>query len=114
MILFYSSNWSASFKGKWENWAKIVQSRGYVVVIADFTCISKGKLFQMKKDFVKILHWVNANCIQFGGDFNRLYVVGAKTGAHLVMHSILDSTFNILHSRFIIDNQLPPIYAVIL
>lgn len=114
IILVYSVNWSFDKKEKWRNWARIVESNGYVVIIPEFTSIENGKLFQMAYDFLKCLQWVVNNAVQFRGDVKRIYALGVETGAHLVMHCILDSIYNRMHAFMIKGFILPQIYGVVL
>jgi acetyl esterase/lipase len=114
IILVYSVNWSFDKKEAWGRWARLVQSKGYVVIIPEFTSVADGKLFEMSYDFLKCLQWVSSNGRQFRGDVKKIFVVGVEAGAHLTMHCILDSIFNRMHALMVKNLILPPIYGVVL
>lgn len=56
-------------------------------------------------DQVAVLHWVNSNIENFGGDVNRITVFGQSAGAASVSHLVLSSKANDLFQKAILISR---------
>lgn len=65
--------------------AKMLLAAGIHFVALDFSSVvdAKGDLSTLVDQVRRALVWISRNCASFGGDSERLYLVGHSSGAHL-------------------------------
>ncbi|KAF9025692.1 hypothetical protein BGZ52_008759 [Haplosporangium bisporale] len=76
---------------KYRYWARpdALLKMGYVVMIPDYTLYPKGAVDDMLEDVKMAVQWASRNCRQYGGDPQRLYLMGHSAGAHLCALTVL-------------------------
>lgn len=63
---------------------------GYVVVLAGYRLVPQGRYPAMLEDGAAALAWVNENVARFGGDPQRVFVMGHSAGAYNVVMLALE------------------------
>ena len=62
-----------------------MRRHGVVTVIPNYTLYPSGTMVDMVEDLSHVLDWVVQHIGAFGGDPNRIYLVGHSAGGHLGM-----------------------------
>jgi hypothetical protein len=61
---------------------------GAIVVNIDYRAYPHGNCRDMTEDVVRVLAWIRQHAHQWGGDKNRITLLGHSAGAHLVMNAV--------------------------
>ena len=92
VLFFYGGSWKS---GKREDYAFVghaFNAHGYVTVLPDYRLVPEIRYPEFIVDNVNALRWVAENIDRYGGDPQRLFVVGHSAGAYnAVMLGLLES-----------------------
>ncbi|PKI85367.1 hypothetical protein MVES1_000584 [Malassezia vespertilionis] len=69
--------------------ARTMSSKSYCVVIPDITYYPKARIRESVVDLRLALSWVGANISSYGGDPSRIYLMGFRNSAHLVLLTLI-------------------------
>ncbi|KAG8908943.1 hypothetical protein FRB99_000046 [Tulasnella sp. 403] len=100
VIVFIYAPYLGPFQGrKWmyESLGRNLSAKGYTVFIPDLTFYPEGRAKHMIQDIRRVLNWAWENAQKFGGDPDRIYLMGHGLGAHLSLQTILQDA--IVRSR---------------
>ncbi|KAG0089745.1 hypothetical protein BGZ92_004266 [Podila epicladia] len=89
VVFIYGGSWSSGSKLKYTLLGAKLRQMGYVVMIPDYTLYPKGSVNHMQEDVKLAVQWASRNCRQYGGDPQRLYLMGHSAGAHLCALAVL-------------------------
>ncbi|PWN92966.1 alpha/beta-hydrolase [Acaromyces ingoldii] len=62
-----------------------LRRQGYCVFVPDITWYPEARVKASVIDLRLVLRWVADNCARYGGDVNRIHVMGHGMSAHLIM-----------------------------
>src|SRR4051794_11872106 len=83
VIFFYGGYWQGGSKSEYFFAAQGLVSKGFVTVMPD-SRISPDVVFPaFVEDGATAVRWVHDHIAQFGGDPNRVYLMGHSAGAHI-------------------------------
>ncbi len=86
VIFFYGGCWGACTTFTRENYRFVAQAltaRGYIVVIPDYRRYPEVSFPQMMADSAAAAVWVMNNIDRFGGEADRIFLMGHSAGGHL-------------------------------
>ncbi|KAG0332074.1 hypothetical protein BG004_001394, partial [Podila humilis] len=83
VVFIYGGSWSSGSRAKYTLLGAKLRQMGYVAMIPDYTLYPKGKVGAMEQDVRMAVQWASRNCHLYGGDPQRLYLMGHSAGAHL-------------------------------
>ena len=86
IIFFYGGCWGECSDLKKSNYLFVGQafaSRGYTTVIADLRQYPDVNFSGLMSDASNVINWVSKNITRYGGDSERLVLVGHSSGAHI-------------------------------
>jgi acetyl esterase/lipase len=66
---------------------------GYIFVSTNYRLLPEGRYPQNVQDLANALAWVSDNIAEFGGDPDRIFLMGHSAGAGLVAQVATDETF---------------------
>jgi arylformamidase len=66
---------------------------GYIFVSTNYRLLPEGRYPQNVQDLANALAWVSENIAEFGGDPDRIFLMGHSAGAALVAQVATDETF---------------------
>ncbi|KAG0330748.1 hypothetical protein BG000_011538 [Podila horticola] len=89
VVFIYGGSWSSGSRVKYTLLGAKLRQMGYVVMIPDYTLYPKGSANDMLEDVKVAVQWASRNCRQYGGDPQRLYLMGHSAGAHLCALAVL-------------------------
>jgi len=81
--------WIIGYKAWGALLARCLMERGILVCCLDYRNFPQGTVGEMVADVGSGIAWVMQNCAEYGGDPNRVTVVGQSAGAHLSALAIL-------------------------
>ncbi len=83
IIFFYGGGWETGSKDDYRFVAEPFISSDYLVVIPDYAKYPKFKYPTFVEDGAQATSWVFKNIKEFGGDPERIILIGHSAGAHL-------------------------------
>lgn len=91
MIVFiYGGAWSSGSKWLYTLVGARLRSMGYIVVMPDYAIYPQGYIADMEQDVKIAVQWTSNHCQEFGGDPQRIYLMGHSAGAHLCALTVLN------------------------
>lgn len=90
LIFFYGGGWVNGDRTSY-GWAgRAYASRGFIVVVPDYRKVPKVRFPAFIEDGAEAVKWTRDNISKFGGDPDRIVMVGHSAGAHLTAMLTLD------------------------
>ncbi len=73
--------------------AKALARRGYVAVLPDYRIYPQARYPDFLDDGARAVRWAKDNATRFGGDPQKLFLMGHSAGAHIAAMLALDATW---------------------
>jgi acetyl esterase/lipase len=93
VIFFYGGSWRHGSKTDYRFVAQALTSRGFIVVLPDYRVYPHVKFPGFVEDGAAAVRWVRDNISTFGGDTNKLYLMGHSAGSHIAALLTLDGHY---------------------
>jgi len=90
VIFFYGGYWQYGNRADYRFVAQALTSQGFVAVLPDYRLYPQVTFPAFVKDGARVVRWVHDNAHEFGGDPNRIYLMGHSAGAHIAALLTLD------------------------
>jgi len=82
VVFFYGGRWSEGSKDLYEFAGAALAKQGFVAVLPDYQLYPKVKFPVFIEDSAKAVRWAHDHAADYGGDANRLFVMGHSAGAY--------------------------------
>jgi len=82
VVFFYGGNWRSGDKSDYVFAGSALASKGYVVIIPDYRVYPEVRWPAFLQDSAEAVAWARANAARFGGDADRLVLMGHSAGAY--------------------------------
>ncbi len=86
VVFFYGGCWgecNSLYKKDYRFVAQSFVSKGYTTVIADFRQYPNVSFQEIMTDTSQVIRWIANHISRYGGDANRIIVMGHSSGAHI-------------------------------
>jgi acetyl esterase/lipase len=83
VIFWYGGSWTMGTKSQYAFVGAALAARGYLTVIPDYRLYPEVKFPQLMDDGARAVAWVHQHAQEFGGDPDRLVLMGHSAGAHM-------------------------------
>lgn len=93
VVFFYGGRWSWGSKDDYRFAGQALASRGFVTVVADYRQYPAVRFPAFVEDAARATVWAQRNAKRFGGDSEKLFVMGHSAGAHLAALIALDRRY---------------------
>ncbi len=93
VVFFFGGRWSEGNKDLYEFAGAALAKQGFVAVVPDYRLYPAVKFPAFVEDAAKAVRWARDNANRYGGDANRLFVMGHSAGAHLAALLATDESF---------------------
>jgi acetyl esterase/lipase len=93
VVFFYGGDWRAGSKDDYRFVAEALTSRGYVAVLPDYRLYPAVTFPTFVEDGAMAIRWVKDNIARYGGDPDRVYLMGHSAGAHIAALLTLDGRY---------------------
>ncbi|MYM31569.1 alpha/beta hydrolase fold domain-containing protein [Duganella sp. CY15W] len=90
VVFFYGGNWVAGEREDYAFVGRALASRGIVTVIADYRLYPEVSYPDFLKDAAQAVAWAHREAGHYGGDPQRLFVMGHSAGAYNAAMIALD------------------------
>ena len=93
VVFFYGGAWDSGEKSSYLFVAEALTSRGYVVVVPDYRLYPEVTFPAYMDDAARAVKWTFDNVAKYGGDPDKLFVMGHSAGAQLAALLAYDATY---------------------
>jgi acetyl esterase/lipase len=93
VIFFYGGSWTAGERSHYRFVGAALAARGFVAVLPDYRLYPAAKFPLFIEDGANAVAWVQAHVSEFGGDPDRLVLMGHSAGAHMAAFLALNDTY---------------------
>jgi len=108
VIFIYGGTWYLGDKTFYSKLGDFLNDNGYVTVIPNYAQIPWGFVNDMIYDISSAISWIYNNIYQYGGDNQKIILLGHSSGAHLSILTLIQSSLGYTWPR------LPNIYKTVL
>lgn len=91
IYFLYGGSWSMGARGYYAFAARALSAAGFVVVVADYRLVPRVEYPRFLDDCALALEWTIGNIGTYGGDQQRIAVLGHSAGAYNAIMTILRS-----------------------
>lgn len=91
VVFFYGGNWTTGQRGDYAFVGRALASRGIVVVIPDYRLYPEVRYPDFLDDCAQAVAWTAKNIARYGGDPNKLFLMGHSAGAYNAAMLALDA-----------------------
>ena len=93
VVFFYGGSWTAGQKSQYRFVGAALAERGFVAVLPDYRLYPEAKFPEFVADGASAVAWVQKHATQFGGDPERIVLMGHSAGGHMASLLALDSRY---------------------
>lgn len=93
VVFFFPGRWSMGDKESYRFVAKGLVSRGIVAVLPNYRLYPTVRFPAFVEDAAEAVKWTRDHIADYGGDPDRLFVMGHSSGAHLAAMLALDGDY---------------------
>jgi acetyl esterase/lipase len=90
VVFFYGGSWNSGSRSDYDFVGEALASRGIVVVIADYRLYPQVRYPAFLQDSASAVAWAYRHAGEYGGDQQKLYVMGHSSGAYNAAMLALD------------------------
>jgi acetyl esterase/lipase len=91
IVFFYGGSWQSGNKATYLFVAAALARRGYLTVVPDYRVYPEVRYAGFLEDGARAVRWAKDNAARFGGDPDKLFVMGHSAGAYIAAMLALDS-----------------------
>lgn len=93
MVFFYGGGWEAGSKDMYRFVGATLAARGVMTVIPDYRLYPQVRFPAFMQDAAEAVAWTRANAVRFGGDPDRLFLMGHSAGGQIAALLALDGSY---------------------
>jgi acetyl esterase/lipase len=93
VVFFYGGGWRSGSRGMYRYVGKALARRGYVAVVPDYRIYPPALYPDFLDDGAQAVRWVKDNASRFGGDPDKIFLMGHSAGAHIAAMLAVDATW---------------------
>jgi acetyl esterase/lipase len=90
VVFIYGGGWKDGSKSMYRFVGATLANRGFVTVIPDYRVFPQVRFPDFLRDTARAMAWTKANIARYGGDPNRVSLMGHSAGAHIAAMLTLD------------------------
>lgn len=93
VVFFYGGRWEGGQPSEYRFVGQALASQGFVAVLPDYRHYPAVKFPEFVNDAARAVRWTQLQAARYGGDPQKLFVMGHSSGAHLAALLALDPEF---------------------
>jgi acetyl esterase/lipase len=93
VVFLYGGRWQSGSRDQYRLLGDALARRGIVTVVPDYRLYPEVRFPAWVKDAASSVRWTRQNIRRFGGDPDRIFVVGHSAGAHTAVLLALDEGY---------------------
>ena len=90
IVFFYGGNWESGARRHYRFVGHSFAGQGFVTVVPDYRLYPEVRYPGFIEDGASAVRWVKDNATRFGGDPNKLFLMGHSAGAYIAAMLALD------------------------
>ena len=90
ILFFYGGSWNSGTRTGYGFVARALAAQGFVVIVPDYRLVPEVRFPAFLEDSAAAVRWAEANAARYGGDGNRVVLVGHSAGAYNAAMLALD------------------------
>ncbi|MGB7034270.1 MAG: alpha/beta hydrolase [Xanthobacteraceae bacterium] len=90
VVFFYGGSWQSGHKETYLFVAAALARHGYVTIVPDYRVYPEVRYPDFLEDGARAVRWAKDNAARFGGDPEKLFVMGHSAGAYIAAMLALD------------------------
>jgi acetyl esterase/lipase len=111
VVFFYGGSWQSGDKSLYTFVGAALAQRGYVTVVPDYRVYPEVRYPAFLDDAAAAVRWSRDNAARFGGDSQKLFVMGHSAGAYIAAMLALDGRW-LEHAGLAPDRDLAGLIGV--
>jgi acetyl esterase/lipase len=92
-VFFYGGGWETGSKDMYRFVGATLAARGVITVIPDYRLYPRVRFPAFMRDAAEAVAWTRSNAGRFGGDANRLFLIGHSAGGQIATLLALDDSY---------------------
>ncbi len=93
VIFFYGGFWRTGKREDYQFVGQSLAARGILTIIPDYTLFPAGSYPTFLDDAAAAVGWAHSHASSYGGDPNRLFLMGHSSGAYMAVMLALDPEY---------------------
>lgn len=93
VVFLYGGGWEIGRRERYGFIGKALTGQGFVAVVPDYRVYPEGRFPDFIFDAAHALRWTKDNIARYGGDPQRMFVMGHSAGAHIAALLALDPQY---------------------
>ena len=93
VVFFFGGRWSEGDKDLYEFVGGALAKQGFVAVVPNYRLYPQVKFPAFVQDSASVVRWAHDNAARYGGDANRLFVMGHSAGAYNAAMLAIDEQY---------------------
>jgi acetyl esterase/lipase len=93
VVFFFGGGWNSGDKAFYKFVGAALAEAGIIVVIPNYTLYPEARFPQYMRDAASAVAWAHAHAREWGGDPQRLFVIGHSAGAQIAVLLALDQQY---------------------
>jgi len=93
VLFFYGGTWQYGKKADYRFVAQSLASKGFLTILPDYRLHPAVNFPAFVEDGARAVRWAHENAPRFGGDPQRLFLMGHSAGAHITTLLALDEHY---------------------
>ncbi|ABC64217.1 alpha/beta hydrolase [Erythrobacter litoralis] len=90
VVFFYGGSWNSGTRTGYDFVGRALAARGYVTLVPDYRLVPDVRYPAFVEDGAAAVRWARENAAQYGGDADRIVLVGHSAGAYIAAMLALD------------------------
>jgi acetyl esterase/lipase len=93
VVFFHGGRWTTGAAADFHFVGQALASQGFVAVLPEYRRYPQARFPDFVEDAARAVRWTETQIARFGGDPDKLFVMGHSSGAHLAAMLALDAGF---------------------
>ena len=90
VVFFYGGGWSSGEKGGYAFAGRSMAAEGFVTVVPDYRLVPQVRFPAFVQDGAAAVAWARAHAAEYGGDPDRIVLMGHSAGAYIAAMLAMD------------------------
>ena len=90
VVFFYGGSWSSGARSGYAFVGRALAAQGFVAVIPDYRLVPEVRYPSFVEDGAAAVRWAEAHALDYGGDPDRIVLMGHSAGAYIAAMLALD------------------------
>lgn len=90
VVFFYGGSWASGTRSGYDFAGRALAAQGNIVVVPDYRLVPEVHFPGFVEDAAAAVAWVRQNIARYGGDPDRIVLMGHSAGAHIAAMLALD------------------------